>query len=282
MDERGRLVPHADVFAIDLYAALLEQLPGALDLLTPVSLNDANIAVLGSEHGVYQLFHAGESVYLGKSQGTLRERLRQHRRRCMGRLGIDVADMSFRCLYVDKFVDAAAPEAILIRRYRKAGLAPWNLAVGFAPKDTGRERGSGAPGRWFIDRPVNHIVSVRISDAGRPTPIDRALARLKAAVPFDLFRYASNRSRRAEDRASVADYKGREVQLPEGEVSLMSHLRLVAEALPPGWQITVLPQGVIVYRESVDYSYTLAGWRHGEGGVVALPRGKALPSTAPS
>jgi hypothetical protein len=276
--QRGQLAPHADVFAIDLNAALLEQLPQALNLLTPVPLTEDNLALLGPEHGIYQLFHAGRSVYFGKSQDTLRTRLGQHRRRCMGRLGIDIADMSFRCLYVDKFVDAASPESVLIQRYKEAGLAPWNIAEGFAPKDPGRGRGSGAPGQWFIDRPVNYTVAVRIEGAGRRMPLVHALAQLKAAVPFDLFRYASTRSRDARDKGSLVDYEGREVVLEAGDVSLMSHLYAVVTALPAGWQATVQPHGVIIYRENVDYPYALDGWRHGPHGVVALARGEALPA----
>lgn len=276
--ERGRLTLYADAFAIDLNQALLEQLPQALNALSPVPLTEGNLAALGPEHGVYQLFHAGDSVYFGKSQDTLAVRLGQHRRRCMGRHGIDIADMSFRCLYVDKFVDAASPESVLIKQYKEAGLAPWNIAEGFAPKDPGRGRGSGAPGQWFIDRPVNHTVALRIRGAGTPMPLIEALAKLKAAVPFDLFRYASTRSRDSRDRASLTDYEGREVTLEPGDVSLMSHLRHIIASLPEGWQATVQPHGVIIYRESVDYPYAIDGWRHSQEGVVSLRRGEALPA----
>ncbi|WP_329106866.1 GIY-YIG nuclease family protein [Micromonospora sp. NBC_01699] len=273
---RGELLSYADVFAIDLNAALLEQLPQALDSLEPVSLTEENLSALGPEHGVYQLFHAGESVYIGKSQDTLRVRLNQHRRRCMGRLGIDVSDMSFRCLYVDKFVDAASPESVLIKRYREAGLAPWNVAEGFAPKDVGRGRASGKPGQWFLDRPVDHLVTVRVAGAGGPMPVLGALAALKAAVPFDLFRYASDRSGSESDKASVVDYVGREVTLERGKAPLMSHLRRVVAALPVGWQATVEPPGVQIYREEVNYPYAMDGWRHESHGLARLERGQSL------
>ncbi|MGW1059544.1 GIY-YIG nuclease family protein [Micromonospora rubida] len=273
---RGELLPYADAFAIDLNAALLEQLPQALDALEPVSLTEETLAALGPEHGVYQLFHADESVYIGKSQETLRVRLNQHRRRCLGRLGIDVRDMSFRCLYVDKFVDAASPESVLIKRYRDAGLAPWNVAEGFAPKDVGRGRASGKPGQWFLDRPVDYAVAIAVEGAGRPMPVGKALAALKAAVPFDLFRYASERSGSESDKSSVVDYVGCEVVLEPGEVTLMSHLRRVVAALPVGWQATVEPPGIQIYREEVNYPYALDGWRHTPYGLERLERGRAF------
>jgi len=76
----------------------------------------------------------------------LASRLEQHQRRCLGRCKINVADMSFRCLYIDRFVDAASPERVLIANYRALGLAPWNGDVGFAPKDVGRNRDKTRPG----------------------------------------------------------------------------------------------------------------------------------------
>jgi hypothetical protein len=275
------LLPYADLFAIDLNAALLEQLPSALNQLEIAPLTESNLAVLGPEHGIYQLFHKEQPVYIGKSQEELRIRLNQHRRRCSGRHNIDVADMSFRCLYVDRFVDAASPESVLIRRYKELGLAPWNIAEGFAPKDVGRGRPAGKPGRWFLEHPVRHTVVVRVPGGGEPMPVLRALAALKQAVPFDLFRYASAMSGIASDKASVGDYAGRVVVLDEGEVPLMRHIHRIIEALPVGWQATVQPQGIEIYREAVDYAYAIDGWRHEPDGVVALAPGAAIrPQTS--
>src|SRR5262249_22641234 len=153
---RGEITKHADVFTLDLHRALVEQLPEALDQLAPVQLTESNLAVLGNERGVYQLFEREQSVYIGKSEQPLATRLDQHRRRCSGRLNIDVRDMSFRCLYVDRFVDAVSPERVLIEKYQKVGLAPWNIQEGFAPKDVGRNRDRGIPGQWFLTRPADY------------------------------------------------------------------------------------------------------------------------------
>ncbi|MFF0118220.1 GIY-YIG nuclease family protein [Micromonospora arida] len=275
---RGEIKPYANVFAIDLHAALLDQLPQALDALKSVPLTEGNLSSLRSEHGVYQLFHAGKPVYIGKSQESLRSRLNQHRRRCMGRLGIRIDDMAFRCLYVDKFVDAASPESVLIKKYRREGLAPWNIDQGFAPKDVGHGRSLGKPGKWFLDRPVDHSIKIEVTGAGRPMAVRSALDALKSAVPFDLFRFATEGSGSAENKASVADYVDREVVLEAGATPLMSHLRQVVAALPIGWQATVGPPGVQIYREEVNYAYAIDGWRHGSQGVLRLERGKALPA----
>lgn len=276
---RGEIVGHADVFALDLHRALVEQLPEALDQLTPMSLTQANLAVLGNERGVYQLFEGGRSVYVGKSEDPLATRLEQHRRRCSGRLNIDVRRMAFRCLYVDRFVDAASPERVLIDKYKAEGLAPWNGSNGFAPKDVGRHRDHTKPGAWFLEHPADYRALVTVPSEGRPIPLLSALEKIKDAVAFDLFRFASSRSRDPADRADAArDYPNRSVSLPVGSVPLLVHVRAVIEQLPAKWQATVLPHGVIIYKEKQPhYDYAFDGWRRTDVGVEPVPRGLRAP-----
>jgi hypothetical protein len=277
---RGEIVDHADVFALDLHRALVEQLPEALKKLATAPLAPSNLAVLGGERGVYQLFEGRQSVYVGKSELPLAERLEQHRRRCSGRLNINVDDMAFRCLYVDRFVDAVSPERILIEKYQAQGLAPWNVQEGFAPKDVGRNRDHGVPGKWFLDRPVDYLAEVTVLAGGQAVPLLTAMQGLAKAIPFDLFRYASTRSRSQKDRQDAEhDYPGRYVTLPVGPAPIMIHLRTILEQLPPGWQATVLPPGVILYKEKLPYHYALDGWRRTEGGVASLPQGPGVSAT---
>ena len=276
---RGEITNHANVFDLDLHRALVEQLPEALENLTPASLTRANLGLLGDERGVYQLFQRERSVYVGKSEQPLATRLEQHRRRCSGRRNIDVEDMSFRCLYVSRFVDAASPERILIGRYRGLGEAPWNISEGFAPKDVGRQRDGSKPGQWFLDHPADYEAVITVPDGSHPIPMIDALRFLKEAVPFDLFRYASNRSDSAKDRADANyDYPGRSVVLPTGPTSVLRHVQTIVEALPSGWQATVLPYGVILYKEAISYGYALAGWRRTATSVEKLARGHETPA----
>ena len=186
--------------------------------------------------------------------------------------------MSFRCLYVDRFVDAASPERMLIANYRARGQAPWNVDEGFAPKDVGHKRDMGEPGQWFIDRPANYQAPITVEEGGREVPVLRALGLLKEEVPFDLFRYASRRSRgRQDQRDAATDYPGRSVVLPVGPASVLQHVRAVVARLPVGWQATVLPHGVILYKETHDYDYALAGWRRTANGLEALSPGSEAP-----
>jgi hypothetical protein len=274
---RGQIVDHADVFTLDLHRALVEQLPRALSDLDPAPLTPSNLAVLGEERGVYQLFERDKPVYVGKSDKTLADRLEQHRQRCSGRWNIDAADMSFRCLYVDAFVDAASPERQLIASYKRSGLAPWNFDVGFAPKDVGRNRDGGRPGQWFLDRPVNFETLIELPESPIRRGMLGALELLKQVVPFDLFRFASSRSHELEDRIDAErDYSASFVDTLAGQAPVIEHLRVVVEQLPPGWQATVLPQGVILYKERRTYAYALAGWRRTATGTDGLGRGSSV------
>lgn len=280
---RGEIGSHSDVFNLDLHKALVEQLPLALNRLSTAPLAAEQLDSLGNERGVYQLFERGQSVYVGKSEEPLAERLEQHRRRCSGRLNIDVNDMTFRCLYVDQFVDAVTPERILIDIYKAENLAPWNISEGFGAKDVGRNRDNGVPGRWFLDRPADYRSPVSAPSGGRSVPLIHALETLKEAVPFDLFRFASRRSRNPKDREDARrDYPGRSVVLPDDTVPILNHMLAIMEQLPPGWQTTVLPQGVIMYKESIAYAYAFDGWQRVESGVRSLPQGRAYQLAAPT
>jgi hypothetical protein len=275
-EQRGEVTTYADFFQLDLYAALLEQLPNALEKTTPTPLNEQSLRLLREERGIYQLFHRSDPVYIGKADKKLTTRLRKHYRRCSGRRNINPHDISFRCLYLDKLVDATSPERELIKQYQKQGQAPWNQKEGFGSNDLGHGRKNQRPGRWFIDRPADYQAVVRIEQAGNELPMLKALELLREAVPFDLFRFASKDSRSPADKTSSEDYAAAFVTLERGDVPLLCHLHRIIEALPVGWQATVNPAGVTLYKERVNYDYALDGWRRTEQGVERLSKGCAI------
>ncbi len=133
------MVGNAAEFKLSITRALTEQLEEALGKLTPEPLTLTALDALKPRSGVYQLFHNGALVYIGKDAKSLPRRLAQHRRKVSGRTGIDVADMSFTFLYVDEDMDAVAPETQLIKRSKAVGVAQWN-ANGFGNKDPGGSR----------------------------------------------------------------------------------------------------------------------------------------------
>jgi hypothetical protein len=64
----------------DLPTALLEQVIAVFEDLTAADLSPEDTALIPNAQGVYQLFHCGKLVYVGKTdaQAGLRQRLSRH------------------------------------------------------------------------------------------------------------------------------------------------------------------------------------------------------------
>jgi predicted GIY-YIG superfamily endonuclease len=131
----------ADNFEIDIMAALTTQLVEKFGQLDAAEMSEARIQEVASTQGVYQLYHRGTLVYVGKAD-DLQKRVGEHRSKIGARLNISLADMSFKCLYVHRNWTTLAPEATLIKHYkgqRKKNLCEWN-GKGFGLHDPGKER----------------------------------------------------------------------------------------------------------------------------------------------
>jgi hypothetical protein len=136
------------------------------------------------------------------------------------------------------------------------------------------QAGAGGPSTPRRAEPVTYEAQIVLPEGGQRIALVDALRLLKSAVPFDLFRYASKQSRKPQDRAAAEqDYPGRSVDILPGPVSVLEHIRTVVGQLP-GWQATVLPQGVILYKETQDYDYALAGWWRTLTGVEGIRGGQ--------
>jgi Eco29kI restriction endonuclease len=244
-------------FKLSITRALADQLADALAQLRPAPLNDTEIDAITPRPGVYELFLREERVYVGKASGSITARLRNHLRKLSGRSNISLDDISFQCLYVDEDLEAAAPEKMLIKKYRDQGGAPWNTN-GFGNKDPGRKRdhtlvkANHFDARYPINldlrldpiRPGNHVISEYL-----PT--------VKAALPFNL-RFDSTSRALESYRDSVA-------QIASGGLTVRDLIQAGVEALPEGWQATALPGYVILYQEDTHYESALALWRKRTG-----------------
>jgi hypothetical protein len=262
---------HAD-FKLSITKALADQLAEKLVPLKPHPLTEEAIADLESRPGVYLLWHKGHRVYVGKAQQPLPRRLRNHWSKLRGRENIAIEDMSFVCLYVDEDLDAAAPEKLLIKRYRDQGGpdgVPWNTN-GFGNKDPGRRRDTSEVEENHFDAlyPVRLTFDVRLS-VGRTT-IGELLSELKTLLPYNLrFDKKSPRARR--------DYK-LELEVPDKYLTAEQAMSLVIGALPEGWQATALPGYLVLYPEQVEYPSALRWWRRdGEEVMVTKHSARLAP-----
>lgn len=235
-------------FRLSITKALSDQLAAALDALTRDPLTGAALDVVESRGGVYQLHLAGTLVYIGKADRSLGQRLGQHLTKISGRLNISASDMTFAALYVDEDLSAVAPETLLIKRHRSTGEVPWNFN-GFGNKDPGRQRDTSRVDATHFDAlyPVNLDYPCEGIEAGRVT-VGELLAALKRSLPW-VFRYEA--ATKLPDEQPT-EYRETTIDIPYDAPAAREVLTLLA-AVMPGWQITVLPGYVIVYKESRTY-----------------------------
>jgi len=238
-----------DNFEIDIITALAEQLVAALSRLTPGALNPINIDSLDSRRGVYALLHKGALVYVGKAD-NLPKRLHDHREKINGRIGISLADVKFKCLYVHPNWTALAPEKSLIEHYKKSGAGcEWN-GIGFGPHDPGRERETTnkPPDGFDAKYPINEAFPCTWISPG-VWNVRELLIELKEKLPF-LLRY----ERQTHFRRGHPDFNSRTVKVPRAGMPARELLRLVASAVPR-WQATVFVSHMIFYRERRTYAF---------------------------
>jgi hypothetical protein len=190
---------------------------------------------------VYQLYHRGHLVYLGKDDKDLRDRLSDHRRKIGGRLNIALRDMSFTGLYLAADWIAVAPEALLIRRLKAVGGVPRDKG-GFGNNDPGKERDTTAFEATHLDvlYPANLDFSLVNLRAGRYL-VSELIKALKRELP-DVFRYENRYTRHP-------DYLTHHATIPHDGPAADEALQAVADALLAGWQITALPGYVIMYKK---------------------------------
>ena len=174
-------------FKLSITRALADQLADALSRLNAAPLTSEQLSALQQRPGVYELFVRGRRVYVGKASVSVPARLGNHLRKLSGRRDIVLSDMSFQCLYVDEDLDAAAPEKMLIKKYRDQrdqDGAPWNTN-GFGNKDPGRNRDHSLvkANHFDAEHPIN--LGVRIeSVAPGSYPARTYLRTVKAWPPL--------------------------------------------------------------------------------------------------
>ena len=233
-------------FEFNLSEALLNNLVQLLNGMQPSPLTAENVVSVPEGQGVYQLFHGGRLVYIGKtdSEAGLPVRLTRHVRSIQNRLNLNVEDVSFNAVRIFVFT-AMDLETQLIRNYGRPG---WNNS-GFGSNDPGRNRDrTRLRPEGFDERyPVNVDRELDFEVPGDAT-VAALFATLKRSLPF-VFRFELDQGSRRPHQ----DFVNTQIVLHEGARTVRSVLETAIAALPPGWQATALPSRVIIYRENYDY-----------------------------
>lgn len=233
-------------FEFDLPSALLDQLVAIFDEMEQGPLTPEVASQVPNAQGVYQLFHSGKLVYIGKTDGQagLRQRLSRHSWTIRSRQNLDVSEMSFKAIEVLVF-SAMDLESALIVRYRARRCSPaWN-GSGFGSNDPGRRRDTTALREDGFDAnyPIDIDIPLNVEMGGGSISALDALARLATNVPYTL-RHERNAQALAQLRAAMPVFAE--------ERTLREVFNSTCASLPPGWQATRLPGRVILYRETVD------------------------------
>jgi hypothetical protein len=233
-------------FTFDLTGALAEQLDAALPTLTPEPLSSSQLQSVDPVPGIYQLYLSGDLVYVGKADRSLRARLTDHHRKIIGRLNIDIANMTFTGLYLEGTWIPVGPEQMLIKKRELQGLKPpWNIN-GFGINDPGKERDTTNFGLDHFDVLYPADLNYSISTVSQGTSlVSELLPIVKRELPY-IFRYENQWARHP-------DYLESDVTLPKSAPTAREVFEALMTALPSGWQITVLPGYVIMYKSVRSY-----------------------------
>ncbi|WP_170208621.1 Eco29kI family restriction endonuclease [Micromonospora pisi] len=205
------------------------------------------------------LFLDGERVYVGKAARSLQDRLSQHYQKISGRSGIDLNDVRFVCVYVDEDLDAAAPEKLLIKKYRAHDSIPWNTN-GFGNKDPGRNRDTSLVKKVHFDATYPIDLGYRLSLEPGSQPVAAALEVAKRELPY-LLRFDNG-------VAAKKIYRDTTVSIPDEPMVATDLIEHLIRALPHGWQLTALPGYLIMYAEDREYASALAWWKRNSTGVT--------------
>lgn len=225
-----------------------QQLKSSLDVLAITPLNLGALAVLSTDQvrfsarqGVYLLYLGSELVYLGKADDVA-NRLGEHLTKLSGRNGVNLFDVGYKALLLDRSMSTAANENVLIGLFQPTSPQMWN-GKGFGPKDPGKERDTTRPSDFDTMHPIR--ADYPVSGVEDSESIGSLLVKLKSALPF-VFRYGLKRT--SPENALVVDLTG----VPRTAEDL---LQAAVNALGTGWKGAILAFGMVLYETSKDYPY---------------------------
>jgi hypothetical protein len=250
--EEGRLMDGYGEFEVDIPGVMRGQLPGYFATLKTETLTAANVArIPDGAQGAYLLFFDDRLVYVCKTdaQAGFRSWLTRHSFNVQHRRGLDPSRIGFKAVRIFVF-STFDLETMLIEEYtRHHGLRPvWNFS-GFGSNDPGRNREDQQPAQFDLDYPVDIDRTIEVLPPGEHTLITVVLA-LKSHLPY-LFRYETDGA--GAWREGHSDMRDKSIDIPATPLTTRAHVQMILDVLPASWQATVLPNRVILYRETRVY-----------------------------
>ncbi|GAB3097205.1 hypothetical protein GCM10027159_16960 [Lysobacter terrae] len=155
---------------------------------------------------------------------------------------MDLQDVGYKALLLDKSMSTAANENVLIDLFQQANPHMWN-GKGFGPKDPGKERDTTRPSAFDQAYPIREDFPV--ATVQDHETVGSLLTKMKAELPF-VFRYGL----RSRDAACSTP-----LDLTGVGRSAQELLQVAVTALGPGWKGVVLAFGMVLYKTTKDYPY---------------------------
>lgn len=250
-------------YEIDVEKVLREELPGVVQRTAIAPLTPEAIAAIPERaKGAYVLFEDGNPVYAGKTDTRhgFRSRLTRHCQTIQHRKDLDPSRIGFKAVRIMVFSNFDV-EAILIKelRLQDPSALAWNFS-GFGSNDPGHNREAQEPADFDKARPIDIDRPLEFLPSGAPIAALPLLLALKAGLPYVL-RYETDLDAKGKPaRHTVGHAEQRDapqIDLPSRPITLREALKLLLAALPDDWRVTVFPDRVILYKESVPYRYAV-------------------------
>lgn len=247
-------------YEIDIEEILRQGLPAFLATVAPAPLTAPNVeAIPARAKGAYMLLLDGHPVYAGKTDTRhgFRDRLGRHYFTVQHRVGLDPARISFKAVRILVF-SSFDVEALLIQETRKSDRTAlrWNDS-GFGSNDPGRNREIQEPADFDKEFPVDIDRSLDVLSPEATMTVHDVLVRLKERLPY-LLRYETDlaaNGRPSRHTVGHAEARAATMTVPAAPATVRMMLQAVLDALPAGWQVTVFPDRLILYREAQTYRY---------------------------
>lgn len=243
-------------YEIDIERVLRTDLPGVLDEMEIAPLTpDAVDAIPAGAKGAYVLFENGHPVYAGKTDTRhgFRDRLNRHAFTIQHRHNLDPSTIGFKAIRIMVFSNFDV-EAILIAVMRSTDPTAllWNTS-GFGSNDPGRNREAQEPAQFDTERPIDIDRPLDFIAPGEHETMPLMLS-LKQHLPY-IFRWQIDRG--GYWRRGHVDFReAPTVTVPaDAPPTMRSILRQILAGAPAGWQATIFPDRVILYKEAKQYEF---------------------------
>jgi len=235
-------------FELDLSEAIRRDLPPFVRQVPLAPLTAEAIEMLPETQGVYALYLDGELVYVGKtsSEEGFKQRVGRHRKHVQHRLDLDPSKIQFKAVRIMVFNMFDVEKILIEEAGGVAGngkRAPWNYS-GFGGNDPGVERDTQKVARFDKRHPILVDLELDFLTPGS-YPLNMLLTTSRKSLPYT-FRFEKELYQ--DERAVTIE--------GNSPPTARQILGAAIEALPHGWQATVLPGRVILYEEARIYRHS--------------------------